>query len=377
MGNVDSRSKFESGYFMIATDKPFYEPGEVITGKVYIRCSRPIDAKHIELKIKGKEKGSWMDTVHKTVRNPDGSSTVETEKVKRKHRREIMDSKAPCFVFNSNLVPGDYVVPFGFQLPENVPSTMFFKDTHDHRKPKAQVKYSIKGSLETRSDKNEMSYKQILIVREKPPHLQEDITKASENKITTWCCVDQGVSKIQVQFDKNTFMPHEKCKSEIKLDNSRCNIALNTVRFTMEQEITIKCGTHIYRSVRTIKEKHDNGVPARSTQVGEKELEIDLSEIKYPVPQHRKKQGQLKAVSIEDAFQMSQAQPACHGHIVKNEYYLAVRTVFDGCTCCADLPMARIPLVIIPVVNPQLVGFQVPKDYNPQVHEYCQVTLRH
>jgi hypothetical protein len=73
MGNVDSRSKFDSGYIMIATDKPFYEPGEVITGKVYLRITRPIDAKHIQLKIKGKEKGSWHDTITKTVHNPDGT----------------------------------------------------------------------------------------------------------------------------------------------------------------------------------------------------------------------------------------------------------------------------------------------------------------
>ena len=47
MGNIDSRSKFDSGYIMVATDKPFYEPGEIITGKVYLRITRPIDAKHI------------------------------------------------------------------------------------------------------------------------------------------------------------------------------------------------------------------------------------------------------------------------------------------------------------------------------------------
>jgi hypothetical protein len=40
---------------------------------------------------------------------------METEKVKRKGRREIMDSHAPCFIFPpSGCIPGDFVIPFGF-----------------------------------------------------------------------------------------------------------------------------------------------------------------------------------------------------------------------------------------------------------------------
>jgi hypothetical protein len=44
---------------MVSTDKPFYEPGEQITGKVFIRSTRPIDASFVELEIKGAEKCSF------------------------------------------------------------------------------------------------------------------------------------------------------------------------------------------------------------------------------------------------------------------------------------------------------------------------------
>lgn len=77
MGNVDSRCKFDSGYLMLQTDKPFYEPGDLITGKIYLRIMRPIDAKHIELKINGKEKGSWWSWDHVHVKQPDGTTRVE------------------------------------------------------------------------------------------------------------------------------------------------------------------------------------------------------------------------------------------------------------------------------------------------------------
>ena len=53
-----------------------------------------------------------------------------------------------------------------------------------------------------------MKYKQVLIVREELA-FKDKIEQTSENKITTWCCVDQGRSKIHVQFDKNSFFPNE------------------------------------------------------------------------------------------------------------------------------------------------------------------------
>ena len=34
----------------------------------------------------------------------------------------------------------------------------------------------------------------------------------------------------------------------------------------------------------------------------------------------------MKQVSAEDMFMMSMAQPASHGHVVKNEYFIAFRT---------------------------------------------------
>jgi len=44
MGNVDSRSHFNSGYLIFQTDQPYYSPGDMVTGKVYLRALVPMDA---------------------------------------------------------------------------------------------------------------------------------------------------------------------------------------------------------------------------------------------------------------------------------------------------------------------------------------------
>jgi hypothetical protein len=65
MGNIDTRASFSFGYLMLQTDKPFYEPGEVITGRVFLRANVPIDAQSIDIEVKGKEHSSFR--VFRTV----------------------------------------------------------------------------------------------------------------------------------------------------------------------------------------------------------------------------------------------------------------------------------------------------------------------
>ena len=202
-----------------------------------------------------------------------------------------------------------------------------------------------------------MEYKQVLIIREHPPSFEADIKKKSDKKITTWCCVNQGVSEIECKFEKNIFTPNEDCDCIVEIDNDKCNIAMTNVRLAVEQEVHIMCHGHNWRDVITVKQAVEHGVPAKHDKKETKHLKVDLASIKYPAPQHRKKKGAMKPVSLEDAFLMSQAQPAAHGQIIRNEYFLSVRTEFDGCTCCADLPSCKIPLCIVPNVNPACFGF--------------------
>ena len=74
-----------------------------------------------------------------------------------------------------------------------------------------------------------MTYKQVLIVREAGPVAQAQISSKSTSRISTWCCVDQGTSEIEVLFDKNYFEPHETCTAHVNLNNKECNVALTSV----------------------------------------------------------------------------------------------------------------------------------------------------
>ena len=42
MGNIDGRAGFDGGYLYVKTKKPYYYPGNKVTGKIYIRAEKPV-----------------------------------------------------------------------------------------------------------------------------------------------------------------------------------------------------------------------------------------------------------------------------------------------------------------------------------------------
>ena len=74
----------------------------MVFGKIYIRTTKTMNAKLIELRIKGKEKSSFY-------------YQSDDKKVKKKYSHVHMDCKIPVFHFDQGpLQPGDYTLPFEF-----------------------------------------------------------------------------------------------------------------------------------------------------------------------------------------------------------------------------------------------------------------------
>ncbi len=55
MGNIDSRCHHEYGYIYFKTNKTFYYSGEQVFGTIFMRVVKPMEAKFLELAVKGVE----------------------------------------------------------------------------------------------------------------------------------------------------------------------------------------------------------------------------------------------------------------------------------------------------------------------------------
>jgi hypothetical protein len=281
MGNEHSRCKYSKGYLCVQTAKPFYNPGEQVTGYIYLRISAPIEARHIDINVEGREKSSWLDEEIK--RRDDG--TQERISIKRKSSRKIIHFSAPAFTFTTPFLnPGDYTIPFAFNIPGGLPGSMFFKKTEHVKRPTAKVKYSVKTVMHCAHKHDDMKYKQVLIIREPILTNFAEIRQKSENQITTWCCVGQGTSSIESIFNKDTFEPHETCTVRVVVNNSQCNVAMHNMRLAVEQEIELHADGHTFRETYTLISKDEGAVQARHPEPVERILTLNLADIKYHVP---------------------------------------------------------------------------------------------
>mmetsp|Transcript_41019 Transcript_41019/g.30169 ORF Transcript_41019/g.30169 Transcript_41019/m.30169 type:complete len:132 (+) Transcript_41019:312-707(+) len=131
-------------------------------------------------------------------------------------------------------MPGDYAFPFSFQVPAGLPSSLIYKNNDLREKPKAKIKYSVRTTLLGHGGEKHMSYKKVLLIRQTPPELLHDIARTGEKEIKSFCCINQGISRLSVIFDKNIFEPNEVSKVKIQLDNKGCNIDMRNVTFKLE-----------------------------------------------------------------------------------------------------------------------------------------------
>lgn len=169
------------------------------------------------------------------TRQHEGRTETITRDVKRRHKRDIFRYKNPVFVFTlPQLMPGDYSIPFSFNMPAGLPSSFQFIDDKIWQRPKGKVKYSIKAMMLDHHGKELMRHKQVLILREMGDAFRENISHNDSHNISTWCCCSQGVSSVNTTFDKNVFEPHELCKAVVNIDNSQCNLEITNVRLALE-----------------------------------------------------------------------------------------------------------------------------------------------
>ncbi|CDW71388.1 UNKNOWN [Stylonychia lemnae] len=371
MGNADSHVKQEYGYLYIQTNQSHYEPGQQVIGTIFIRTMMPLEVSTINIEVKGVEKGGF------TVTRSNGKST-HRERRWYTHRHIKYDQ--PCFNFAvDTLQPGDYAVPFQFNLPLGIPATMFLNDPKHRDHPKMKVKYTLRANLKNKVKKNLMFFKQIIKVVEPIIEYKQDLQNVSERKVTTCCCINQGISRIEAHFDRNIFYAHENCRAEIKIDNSKCNINITDSRLAIEQHIYIKAGWDVFRNVYTLGERYGKEVRARDAQISNQVIDLPLSTIRYEVHEEKKKDGSMKIYSDQEKFLMGQLQAASHGKQLTNEYFVAIRCNYQGCTCCRELPHIKVPVAILPTEVPDLMRQQTeverPDDYNPIYYKAYEFDL--
>ena len=188
MGNVDSKSKFEHGHIYIQPDHPYAISGENMTGNVYMELKQPYPAVSLDIIIKGDEHCKWTERRRRTTRGRRGRTRTHTHFIHHSGHRQIVHQRFTIFLFHNQVaLPGQYTFPYSISIPHGCPSSAYFTGSDS---AVASVKYHLTACLQPNSAINikPMSFKQVLIVREMPPQIEQNVFSKAEFDIKACCC---------------------------------------------------------------------------------------------------------------------------------------------------------------------------------------------
>ena len=235
------------GAMMINFDKPFYYPGELVSGIVYLNVLEAFDTRGLELSVKIKEAVKWFDVEIKTETKRVYDEQTKThkdkryqvsEKILRKDDKTLYKSSCMIATMNNNVFGfGQYAYPFQFVLPQHLPGSFEYYDEN----VSTYIKYTVKAkSLSFHGKENELDTKSILIVRQPAQNFQYPTNLSDTKAITTWCFFSQGSSTLNISYPKNHYCQDETVQVICGLNNSNCKVSASCIKLQLMQKLNLR-----------------------------------------------------------------------------------------------------------------------------------------
>lgn len=240
MGNTPSTYITQYGGLMIAFEKSYYYPGEVVKGNIYLQLSSDFPAQGVQLNIQTVEHTQFYVTEYyyvSTYRNGHHRRERRSRRVLRQGNAILFATACPIFHCNDGILRGgQYVFPFSFVLPNNLPGSFEYYDSSTS----AYVKYEITSTILSLNRGNDLVRSAILVVRQPSQHFQYPTKLSDTRNITTWCCINKGTATLNISYPKNHYTKDETMEVSTELVNSRCKLNAKCIKIQLWQRITLR-----------------------------------------------------------------------------------------------------------------------------------------
>jgi len=244
-------SKHVNGSIYVNFDKPFYYPGDIVTGTIFLNILNPLETRGLELTLKIQEKIKFKDTEYRTeIRreiNPrtgiEESRNVQVPiEVERKDKSTLFQNSCVIATMMNNLFGfGQYAYPFSFTLPNFLPGSFEYYSNDIS----ANIRYLVKArALRWNEHEQELETKSILVVRHSQQGFSYPSQVTNEAKLTTMCFFNKGTSRLTVSFPKNTYSMDEQLSVLCALDNRNSKLHCKNLKFQLIQTLILKSHKH-------------------------------------------------------------------------------------------------------------------------------------
>ncbi len=271
-----------AGKICTILDKLYYVPGETVTGRVVLAANETIECNAIVLRIKGKEKAEWDEKRTRTEGQGENARQVEYWK-EYDSKNKFLDMHVVVSPDAFDCQPGQYVFPFSFQLPNNIPGSFSIANWKhgDKRDIDAEIKYTISATIKRAGlFTPNLKSKVLLTVCARPNVSVQPQSCAKSGRVMFMCCIPKGNVSMEAVFDKNCYCPGELSQIMCTTRNES-TVPVNAMRVKLMRVITLYADGHECRIVTTVSENSYSGVQPGQTKENQS-LPLQLAPTLYP-----------------------------------------------------------------------------------------------
>lgn len=286
-------SMADGSTILVQLDKPSYNAGETMTGRVIAYVCSPVVCDEVAVKVRLKSKTEWDAEVAHTRYEGEGEErkaivTYTHEEKKGKHT--VFKDKIVVSKVDHMLPPGTYAYPFSYTIPSYVPGVSKFKRKQMAHDPewkkegreiehKATLVFTVKACLQTAGMfSRELKSRQEITVNPFFDWSKMQPARASNSgQVLICCCIDKGKVTLTSTHDKAAYQAGETALCQAIINNeSTVNITNMVAKLT--RSIQMSDGKGAMKSWYDVMATATfQGVPEKSTATRDMPLRLSSS----------------------------------------------------------------------------------------------------
>lgn len=358
----------QNGMF-VELNKPYYYPGERVTGNVYVNIQKAWGTRGIDFQIKTKEFIKYIEKVRKAFKrqrkNPQTKrmetyTAYEYVNVERRDERTLYKYSYLLTQCSNNVFNiGQYCYPFEFTIPPNLPGSFEYYD----RDSSACITYTVKArAISINNAKEMIKNENVIIVRQ--PYTNFNYPTNVTRTIQLGCCTDKGSVTVNLKYGKNSYSLGEGLNAVVQINNSTSKVSSTSSELQLVQEVCLhKPGTKGVTKTRIL---------LRDTKVDQ----IDIGQMKDQIFQlqiYDSANPTLQYVNkckhyylFKEKNQIGKLQATCKGSLLSCKYYIKAVVHYEG--CCTSTPAINTPILVYIPDDLNVNKFLRPNNFQPTTY---------
>ena len=364
----------KNGMF-VELNKPYYYPGERVTGNVYVNIQQAWGTRGIDFQIKTKEFIRYIERVKKPFKrqrkNPQTKkmetyTAYEYVNVERRDEKTLYKFSNLLTQCNGNIFNiGQYCYPFEFTIPPNLPGSFEYYD----KDSSACITYTVKAKAISINNAKEMiKSENVIIVRQ--PYTNFNYPTNVNRNIQLGCCTDKGTAMVNLQYDNNAYSLGETVNAHLVINNSSSKVPSTSSQVEIVQELCLqKPGTKGITKRRVIlSDTKADDIPIGQTK--EQIFNLRIFDQANPTLQYVNKCKHYYL--FKEKNQIGRLQATCKGSLLWCKYYVKAVVNYEG--CCTSTPTINTPILVYIPDDLNVNKFIRPTNFQPQVYNSISIS---